>query len=379
MKFSKLLKNNKILSIFNYSLNKLPSPMNINMWWNFGSILGLFLIIQIISGLFLSMHYCPNINLAFYSTIHIMKNVKFGWWIRLIHMNGASFFFFTMFLHIARGIYYHSFKLVNVWLIGVIILIMSMATAFLGYVLPWGQMSFWGATVITNLLSALPFIGKMLVEWIWGGFSINNATLNRFYTFHFILPFMILFLVIIHLFFLHNSGSNNPMGSSNKFYLIYFTPYFLIKDVLGYMLILFLFIMVTLIFPYNLSDPDNFIMANPMITPEHIKPEWYFLFAYTILRIIPNKFGGVLGLFSSILILMFMPILNYNKLTSSKFYFLSKILFWIFILSFIMLTWLGGQLIEPPFINLSMLFTLIYFLYFILTPSLNYIWDKLIY
>nr|YP_010147608.1 cytochrome b [Seladonia aeraria]QQS74779.1 cytochrome b [Seladonia aeraria] len=379
MKFSKLFKNNKLLSIFNNSLNKLPTPFNINMWWNFGSILGMFLIIQIISGLFLSMHYCPNINYAFHSTIHIMKNVKFGWWIRLIHMNGASFFFLTMFLHIARGIYYHSFKLINVWLIGVIILIMSMATAFLGYVLPWGQMSFWGATVITNLLSAFPYIGKELVEWIWGGFSINNATLNRFYTFHFVLPFIILFMVVIHLFFLHASGSNNPLGSKNSFYLTYFNPYFLIKDILGYILILFLFIMITLISPYTLSDPDNFIMANPMITPEHIKPEWYFLFAYTILRIIPNKFGGVLGLFSSILILMFMPLINHNKLTSSKFYFLSKIMFWIFILSFIMLTWLGGQLIENPFISLSLLFTLIYFSYFMITPMLNYLWDKLIY
>nr|ALO64885.1 cytochrome b [Lasioglossum xanthopus] len=379
MKFSKLLKSNNILMIFNNSLNKLPTPMNINMWWNFGSILGLFLIIQIISGLFLSMHYCPNINYAFHSTIHIMKNVKFGWWIRLIHMNGASFFFIMMFIHIARGIYYHSFKLSKVWSIGVIIFIMSMATAFLGYVLPWGQMSFWGATVITNLLSAIPYIGKILVEWIWGGFSINNATLNRFYSFHFILPFIILFLVIIHLYFLHLSGSNNPIGTKNMYYMTYFNPYFLIKDILGYMLIIFMFNIIILMYPYNLSDPDNFIMANPMVTPEHIKPEWYFLFAYTILRVIPNKFGGVLGLFSSILILMFMPLLNYNNLTSSKFYFLGKILFWIFILSFIMLTWLGSQMIEAPFIMLSTLFAMIYFLYFIISPSLNYIWDNLIY
>nr|ALO64682.1 cytochrome b [Lasioglossum villosulum] len=379
MKFTKMLKSNNLLMIFNNSLNKLPTPMNINMWWNFGSILGLFLIIQIISGLFLSMHYCPNINYAFHSTIHIMKNVKFGWWIRLIHMNGASFFFIMMFIHIARGIYYHSFKLIHVWSIGVIIFILSMATAFLGYVLPWGQMSFWGATVITNLLSAIPYIGKMLVEWIWGGFSINNATLNRFYSFHFILPLIILFLVIIHLYFLHSFGSNNSMGLMNKYYLTYFTPYFLIKDIFGYMMIIFIFLMMTLIFPYTLSDPDNFIMANPMITPEHIKPEWYFLFAYTILRIIPNKFGGVMGLFSSILILLFMPFLNYNNLTSSKFYFLGKIMFWIFILSFIMLTWLGGQLIEIPFIMLSISFTMIYFMYFIFSPMLNYLWDKLIY
>nr|ALO64554.1 cytochrome b [Lasioglossum malachurum] len=379
MKFSKMMKSNNLLMIFNNSFNKLPTPMNINSWWNFGSILGLFLIIQIISGLFLSMHYCPNINYAFHSTIHIMKNVKFGWLIRLIHMNGASFFFIMMFIHIARGIYYHSFKLIQVWSLGVMILIMSMATAFLGYVLPWGQMSFWGATVITNLLSAIPYIGKILVEWIWGGFSINNATLNRFYSFHFILPFIILLLVIIHLYFLHNSGSNNPMGSMNKYYLTYFNPYFLIKDIFGYMMVIFIFLLIILIYPYALSDPDNFIMANPMITPEHIKPEWYFLFAYTILRIIPNKFGGVLGLFSSILILLFMPLLNYNNLSSSKFYFLGKISFWIFILSFIMLTWLGGQLIELPFTTLSILFTMIYFSFFMFSPMLNHLWDKLIY
>nr|ALO64706.1 cytochrome b [Sphecodes ephippius] len=379
MKFIKLMKLNKMLLIFNNSLIKLPTPSNINMMWNWGSILGLFLLIQIVSGLFLSMHYCPNINYAFQSIIHIMKNVEFGWWLRLIHMNGASFFFISMFLHISRGIYYNSFKLVDVWLVGLIILIMSMATAFLGYVLPWGQMSFWGATVITNLLSAIPYIGKLLVEWIWGGFSINNATLNRFYSFHFILPFIILLLVIIHLFYLHTYGSNNPIGTNSKYYVISFNPYFLLKDIFGYMMIIYIFLIITLKFPYHLGDPDNFIMANPMVTPEHIKPEWYFLFAYTILRIIPNKFGGVLGLLMSILILLLLPIMNNNYMSSSKFYFLSKISFWIFILSFIMLTWLGGQLIEFPFINMSMSFTLIYFNYFILTPYLNSMWDKLIY
>nr|YP_009256123.1 cytochrome b [Rediviva intermixta]AKS40066.1 cytochrome b [Rediviva intermixta] len=374
----KKIKLNPIMKIFMNSLILLPTPMNINYWWNFGSILGVCLLIQIISGFLLSLHYCPNINLAFDSVVHIMNNVNFGWLIRLIHLNGASMYFIIMYIHIGRNLYYQTFNLTYVWFIGITIFLLSMMTAFLGYVLPWGQMSFWGATVITNLLSAIPTVGSVLVEWIWGGFSINNATLNRFYSFHFILPLIILILVILHLFFLHLTGSNNPVGNNSDYYKISFNPYYLLKDILGFSIMLnFLFLMV-FINPYYLGDPDNFILANSMSTPNHIKPEWYFLFAYTILRTIPNKLGGVMGLLMSILILYIMPFLNLYKFKSSKFYPLNQIMFWSLITSFIMLTWLGGQLIEYPYFELSTVFTISYFMYFLLMPMLNLLWDILL-
>nr|ALO64599.1 cytochrome b [Nomada ruficornis] len=377
--FNNYLKKNNLLKIMILSLIKLPTPLSINMWWNFGSLLGLFLIIQIISGFLLSMHYCPNIDYAFNSIIHIIKDVNWGWLIRLIHMNGASFYFIIMYIHISRNLYYNSFYLINVWMIGVTILLMSMATAFLGYVLPWGQMSFWGATVITNLMSAIPYIGLSLVEWIWGGFSINNATLNRFFSIHFILPLIIMFLVMIHLYYLHLKGSNNPLGMNSKFYMLTFHPYFTIKDMLGFMMILLLFFFLIFQNPYYLSDPDNFKPADSMITPDHIKPEWYFLFAYSILRSIPNKLGGVIALILSIMILYIMPFYMNYLMKTLKFYPVSKFFYWMFINNFIMLTWLGGQLIEYPFIQLNNLFTFLYFLYFLIYPFLNIIWDKIIY
>nr|ALO64540.1 cytochrome b [Bombus pascuorum] len=359
------------------SFINLPTPININYLWNFGSILGMFLMIQIISGLFLSMHYCPNIDIAFYSISTIMKDMNSGWLIRLIHMNGASFYFLIMYLHIARNMFYYSFKLHQVWMIGVTILFLSMATAFLGYVLPWGQMSFWGAMVITNLISALPYIGQFTVEWIWGGFSINNDTLNRFYSFHFILPFIILMLVFIHLMILHITGSSNPMHSKMNIYKINFHPYFTIKDLITMILTFSMFMIINLQFPYVLGDPDNFKMANSMITPIHIKPEWYFLFAYSILRTIPNKLGGVIMLFLSIFILYLIPMINLNNMKSNKFYFLNKIMYWWFINIFIMLTWLGGQVIEYPYINLNMIFTFMYFFYMIFSFYINFMWDIL--
>lgn len=377
--FNKPINKNPLFKIFITSLINLPTPSRINYLWNFGSILGLFLIIQIISGLFLSFHYCPNINIAFDRTIHIIKNINIGWFIRIIHINGASFFFITIYIHVARGIYFFSFYLFKVWLIGIIILLLSIRTAFLGYVLPWGQISFWGATVITNLLSAIPYLGQILVEWIWGGFSINNATLNRFYSFHFILPIIIFIFVILHLFFLHNRFSHNSIGLRRLIYILPFNPYFIIKDLFGYIIILFIFFIISIKFPYLLRDPDNFIIANPIITPEHIKPEWYFLFAYAILRSIPNKLGGVIFLLLSILILIILPILNFNKINSCKFYYINKIIFWLFIISFIILTWLGGQIIEYPYIILTQLFSIIYFNYFFITPLINYYWDKIIY
>nr|ALO64506.1 cytochrome b [Bombus hortorum] len=356
----------------------LPTPININYFWNFGSMLGMFLFIQIISGLFLSMHYCPNINIAFYSISNIMKDMNSGWLIRLIHMNGASFYFLIMYLHIARNMFYYSFKLLQVWSIGVSILFLSMATAFLGYVLPWGQMSFWGAMVITNLISAIPYIGQFTVEWIWGGFSINNDTLNRFYSFHFLLPFIILLMVYMHLMILHITGSSNPMHSKINIYKINFHPYFTIKDLITMIITFFIFMIINLQFPYMLGDPDNFKMANPMITPIHIKPEWYFLFAYSILRTIPNKLGGVIMLFFSIFILYLIPMINLNNLKNNKFYFINKILYWWFINIFIMLTWLGGQMIEYPYTNLNMFFTFMYFFYLTYSFFINYLWDLLL-
>ena len=377
--FIRIIKSNSTLKIINNSLINLPSPVNINSWWNFGSILGIYLIIQIISGIFLSLHYCPNINLAFERIIHIIKDVNLGWLIRLIHINGASLYFISIYLHVGRGIYYHSFKSTPVWIIGVIIILISIATAFLGYVLPWGQISFWGATVITNLLSAIPYIGQIIVEWIWGGFSIDNATLNRFYSFHFILPLIIIVLVIIHLFFLHLKGSNNPLGTNRNKYKIPFHLYFTIKDILGFILIFLIHFLIIIQYPYILGDPDNFIYANSISTPVHIKPEWYFLFAYSILRAIPNKLGGVIGLIISILILIILPFTKTYNVISRKFYPTNQFLFWRFISLFILLTWSGGKQIEYPYKELRQIFTILYFSYFIINPNINKHWDSLIY
>nr|AFP82090.1 cytochrome b [Formica lemani]AFP82102.1 cytochrome b [Formica fusca] len=370
--------NKNLINFMKTSLMNLPSPVNISYLWNFGSLLGLFLMIQIISGFFLSMHYCPNTNFAFFSIIHIIQNVKLGWLIHNIHINGASMFFICMYLHISRGLYYNSYKLTNTWLIGVSIYLLSMATAFLGYVLPWGQMSFWGATVITNLVSTIPYIGNLMVQWIWGGFSINNATLNRFYSIHFILPFIIMMMVMLHLFFLHTTGSSNPLGINSNLYKIPFHIYFSIKDILGFMIFLFFFWWINLEYPYIFSDPDNFIPANPMVTPIHIQPEWYFLFAYAILRSIPNKLGGVIALLSSIIILYFLPLIN-AKLNSFTFYPINQIMYWIFSNTFILLTWAGSQVIEYPFIIITQIMSYIYFMYFMFSYICLKIWDKLIF
>nr|ACC38269.1 cytochrome b [Formica paralugubris]ACC38272.1 cytochrome b [Formica paralugubris]ACC38275.1 cytochrome b [Formica paralugubris] len=370
--------NKNLINFMKMSLMNLPSPVNISYLWNFGSLLGLFLMIQIISGFFLSMHYCPNTNFAFFSIIHIIQNVKLGWLIHNIHINGASMFFICMYLHISRSLYYNSYKLINTWLIGVSIYLLSMATAFLGYVLPWGQMSFWGATVITNLVSTIPYIGNLMVQWIWGGFSINNATLNRFYSIHFILPFIIMMMVMLHLFFLHTTGSSNPLGINSNLYKIPFHIYFSIKDMLGFMIFLFFFWLINIEYPYIFSDPDNFIPANPMVTPIHIQPEWYFLFAYAILRSIPNKLGGVIALLSSIIILYFLPLINV-KLNSFTFYPINQIMYWIFSNTFILLTWAGSQVIEYPFIIITQIMSYIYFMYFMFSYMCLKMWDKLIF
>nr|QYF07858.1 cytochrome b [Stigmatomma silvestrii] len=373
------MNKNYLINFMKNSLLNLPTPINISYWWNFGSLLGLFLMIQIISGLFLSMHYCPNTFMAFSSMIHIIQNINNGWLMHNIHMNGASMFFICMYLHMARGLYYTSFKLKLTWMAGTSIFILSMATAFLGYVLPWGQMSFWGATVITNLLSTIPYIGTLIVQWIWGGFSINNATLNRFYSFHFILPFILIIFILIHLYALHLTGSSNPLGTSSNLSKIPFNIYFTLKDILGFLLFLTLFLIIILQYPYNLGDPDNFILANPLVTPIHIQPEWYFLFAYAILRSIPNKLGGVMALLMSIMILYILPLFTFTKLNSFMFYPLNQIYFWLFFNTFILLTWLGAQIIEFPFVLLSQIISILYFMYFIMFNLIMIQWDLILF
>nr|ANJ70601.1 cytochrome b [Ocypus olens] len=368
-----------ILKIINNSLIDLPSPSNINAWWNFGSLLGLCLMIQIITGIFLAMHYTANIELAFNSVSHICRDVNYGWLIRTLHANGASFFFICLYLHVGRGIYYSSYYLILTWTMGVLILFAVMATAFLGYVLPWGQMSFWGATVITNLVSAIPYLGMDIVQWLWGGFAVDNATLTRFFTFHFILPFIVAAMVMIHLLFLHQTGSNNPLGINSNIDKVPFHPYFSSKDLFGFIIMTGSLVFLTLTNPYLLGDPDNFIPANPLVTPVHIQPEWYFLFAYAILRSIPNKLGGVIALVMSIAILLIMPFINKKKIQTTQFYPPNKILFWSMLTTVILLTWIGARPVEDPYIITGQILTIIYFLYYIINPLTAKIWDFIIF
>nr|WRO45049.1 cytochrome b [Fissocantharis tridifformis] len=374
----KMMKKNVIFKLINMTLIDLPTPSNISIFWNFGSLLGLCLMIQILTGLFLTMHYCPNIYLAFDSVVHIMRDVNYGWFIRTLHANTASLFFICLYMHIGRGMFYSSYFLKETWNVGVILVLLVMATAFLGYVLPWGQMSFWGATVITNLISAIPYLGSYIVQWIWGGFAIDNATLNRFFAFHFILPFIILAMAMVHLIFLHQTGSNNPLGTKSNLYKISFHPYFSFKDLVGFLVMIMGLVILTLTDPNMLGDPDNFIPANPLVTPPHIKPEWYFLFAYAILRSIPNKLGGVLALLFSILILFSLPLLK-KKIQNNKFYPLNKFLTWIYFIMVALLTWIGACPVEDPYIFMGQLLTVLYFIKFPLLFSLSWMWDKIMF
>nr|AAF97419.1 cytochrome B [Lasiopodomys gregalis]WDR45233.1 cytochrome b [Lasiopodomys gregalis]WDR45272.1 cytochrome b [Lasiopodomys gregalis]WDR45363.1 cytochrome b [Lasiopodomys gregalis]WDR45376.1 cytochrome b [Lasiopodomys gregalis] len=354
-------KTHPLVKIINHSFIDLPAPSNISSWWNFGSLLGLCLVVQILTGLFLAMHYTSDTSTAFSSVAHICRDVNYGWLIRYMHANGASMFFICLFLHVGRGIYYGSYNMIETWNMGIILLFAVMATAFMGYVLPWGQMSFWGATVITNLLSAIPYIGSTLVEWIWGGFSVDKATLTRFFAFHFILPFIITALVMVHLLFLHETGSNNPTGLNSDADKIPFHPYYTIKDFLGVLMLLMTFMVLVLFLPDILGDPDNYTPANPLNTPPHIKPEWYFLFAYAILRSIPNKLGGVLALILSILVLALMPLLHTSKQRTLAFRPITQTMYWILVADLLILTWIGGQPVEYPFIIIGQTASIAYF------------------
>lgn len=376
--FKPIRTTHPLIKVANQSLIDLAAPNNISLWWNYGSLLGLCLVIQTLTGIFLTIHYASNTDLAFWSIIHITRDVNYGWLFRYIHANGASIFFLFIYLHASRGIYYRSYTIKETWNLGVILILLTIATAFIGYVLPWGQISFWGATVITNLFSAIPYIGKTLVEWIWGGFSVDNSTLNRFFAFHFVLPFSIIAVTIIHILFLHQSGSNNPIGLNSDSDRVPFHLYYTIKDIIGYSIAITLLLLVVIFEPNIFTDPENFIPANPLVTPAHIKPEWYFLWVYAILRSIPNKLGGVVALLIAILILFMPPYTHIINKLSAAFYPINQLIFWVIVASWLILTWIGGRPVEEPFVVIGQVSTLLYFIYFIINPIIAKSWDSII-
>jgi len=354
-----------LLSFIDSHIIDYPTPINLNYMWSFGSIAGFCLVIQILTGIFLAMHYTPNIELAFDSVEHIMRNVKNGWLLRYAHANGASMFFIVVYIHLFRGLYYGSYIAPRglLWCSGVIILLLMMATAFMGYVLPWGQMSFWGATVITNLFSAIPIIGQSIVELLWGGFSVGNPTLNRFFSLHYLMPFLIVGFVLIHLSLLHKDGSNNPLGINSNVDTIPFYPYFYVKDLFGFLIFLFIFGVLVFFYPNLLGHSDNYIPANPLVTPAHIVPEWYFLPFYAILRSIPDKLGGVLAMIGSILILLALPLLNTSEIRSTKYRPLFGFFYWFLVLDFLILGWIGQKPVETPYIEVGTIATAFYFFF----------------
>jgi quinol-cytochrome oxidoreductase complex cytochrome b subunit len=371
---TKLLKRPHF-EVLNAHAVEYPTPINFNNLWNFGAMAGICLGIQLLTGIFLAMHYTPHVDYAFLSVEHIMRDVNYGWLLRYMHANGASFFLLSAYVHIGRGLYYGSYKTPRgfVWGIGVVVYLLMMATAFIGYVLPWGQMSFWGATVITNLVSAVPVVGPAIVEWLWGGFSVDNATLNRFFSLHYLLPFVIAAGVILHIAELHREGSNNPLGIHGKDVdKVTFYPYYYVKDFYFFWVFLFVFSYFVFLNPNVLGHPDNYIEANPMVTPAHIVPEWYFLPFYAILRSIPDKLGGVIAMVGGILINLLLPILNTSNIRSSFFRPLHKIVFWIFIANFLALGEIGELPVEDPFIQIGQFCTLFYFSYYlIILPGLG--------
>ena len=372
------MKTHPLLKIVNGSLVDLPSPRNISSWWNFGSLLGLCLGLQLVTGLFLAIQYMGGVTAAFERVDHIGRDVFSGWLVRTIHANGASFFFFCLYFHIGRGIYYGSYALTITWCVGVVILLATIAAAFFGYVLPWGQMSFWGASVITNLFSAIPYLGGDFVLWLWGGFAVDNATLTRFFAFHFLVPFIVAALAIVHLLFLHQTGSNNPLGLSSQADKIPFSPYFVYKDLFGIFRIVFLLMVLVVSAPWLLGDPENFIPANPLVTPVHIQPEWYFLFAYAILRSIPNKLGGVIGLAMSIVILLVIPFQQKTKFQSHLFYPIRKFFYWTLVNSVLLLTWIGARPVEEPYVVTGQLLTCLYFFYYVGHTYAKALWDSVL-
>ena len=358
-----------------------PSPINLNYAWSFGSTAGICLIIQILTGIFLAMHYTPHIDLAFSSVEHIMRDVNNGWLIRYMHANGASMFFIVVYCHIFRGLYYGSYMAPRqlLWCSGVLIFILMMGTAFMGYVLPWGQMSFWGATVITNLATAIPVIGQPIVTWLWGGFTVGNATLNRFFSLHFLFPFLIAGLSLVHLALLHRDGSNNPLGIDSSGDQVPFYPYFFVKDLFAFFVFVFFFSFFIFYFPNTLGHPDNYIPANPMVTPAHIVPEWYFLPFYAILRSIPDKLGGVAAMGGALIILFFIPFTNTSEVRSSTFRPLFKFFYWLLVADFLILGWVGQKPVKDVFIVVGQIATVYYFLFFIvLLLALGIIEKKLI-
>nr|YP_010394319.1 apocytochrome b [Phytophthora fragariae]DAZ88327.1 TPA_asm: apocytochrome b [Phytophthora fragariae] len=357
-----------LFAVLNNHIIDYPTPINLNYFFGFGSLAGIMLVVQILTGILLAMHYTPHIDLAFNSIEHIMRDVNNGWLIRYTHANGASFFFIVVYVHIFRGLYYGSYITPReaLWCSGVIIFILMMATAFIGYVLPWGQMSFWGATVITNLFSAIPLIGKDIVDWLWGGFAVDNPTLNRFFSLHFTFPFIIVGAVLIHLILLHEVGSNNPLGITLKIENIPFYPYFYTKDLFGLMLLFLIFFIFIFYYPNTLGHPDNYIEANPMKTPLHIVPEWYFLPFYAILRSIPNKIGGVIAMFGSLIILLTIPFTNSSEIRSTTFRPIFKVCYWLLVVAFLLLGWVGQCPVEYPYNEIGIISMIYYFFFFII-------------
>lgn len=367
-------KSHPLIKILNSTLVDLPSPANLSINWNYGSLLGLILVIQLVTGIVLATRFSGHSDLSFESVILIYQDANYGWLIRLVHSTGASFFFLFLYLHIGRGLYYGSYVFPEVWNIGVLIYLILIGTAFLGYVLPWGQMSYWAATVITNLLSAIPYLGGYLVQWVWGGFAVANPTLTRFFALHYLLPFLVVFLVVLHLFYLHIYGSSNPLGITSNSNKVPFHYYYSVKDTFVFFIFFFIFIVFTLKYGYVFIDAENFIPANPLVTPTHIQPEWYFLFAYAILRSIPNKLGGVAALLLSVLFIFFFTISS-SKLLFRGFNFspIARLVFWRFISVFLLLTWLGRCPAEDPYNRVALVCT---FLYFFLM-SLMCVWSHL--
>lgn len=362
------LKKQPFVQLINDHLVDYPTPSNLTLFWNYGFLAGMCLSVQLITGIALAMHYTPHIDLAFLSVEHIMRDVNNGWFLRYTHANGASMFFITVFIHIGRGLYYGSYMQPRglVWSLGVVILLLMMATAFLGYVLVWGQMSFWAATVITNFFTAFPIVGDKIVTLLWGGFSVDNATLNRFFSLHYLLPFAIAGIVIIHMSAVHQDGSNNPLGIASNTDKISFFPYFFIKDTLSLIALLLFFSFFVYFSPNTLGHSDNYIPGNPMVTPEHIVPEWYFLPAYAILRSIPNKLLGVLALFAAILVLFVLPLVNTSEIRSTLYRPLHQKFFWLLVIDYILLGYLGQQAPETPFIEIGQMCSIYYFAYFLI-------------